>query len=169
MTTWFIVEHTPRGIPHADAFTERTYDLIEDFEREHVETDGPPLLPNAMIIASDLLLDAHGPEAAWDRLDLRAFLDRLASHAPDLLPYAGRLRDTLILFLEHLVRRGMVAAELVERARSVPLPREGRNRAERRFLARQARRRGRTSPEVDDDVRVILPTKAERRAQDDGS
>lgn len=166
MTIWFIVEHTPRGIPYADAFTERTYDLIEDFEREHVDTDGPPLLPNAMTIASDLLLDAHGPEAAWDRLDLRAFFDRLDSHAPDLLPYADRLRDTLILFLEHLARRGIVPPELVVTARAVPLPREGRNRAERRLLARAARH-GASARAVDDDVRVILPRDVERVADDE--
>jgi hypothetical protein len=167
MTIWLIVEHTPRGIPYADAFTERTYDLIEDFEREHVETDGPPLLPNAMIIASDLLLDTHGPEAAWDRLDLRAFLDRLGTHAPDLLPYAARLRATLLLFLEHLVRRGTVPPEVARRARAVPAPREGRNRAERRFLARQARRRGPSIPAVDDDVRVLLPRDIERVVDDE--
>jgi hypothetical protein len=168
MTTWFVVDYIPRGIPYADAFTERTYELIEDFEREHDESGGPPLLSNAIVIASDVLLDEHGPDAAWERLDMLVFLHQLADRAPALLPYAHRARAALVLFLEHLARRGIVPPEVALRARSVPPPREGRNRAERRFLARQARRRRRPilAP-ADEDVRVILPTKAERMAPDD--
>lgn len=166
MTTWLIVHHTPRGIPYVDAFTERTYDLIEDFEREHAETGGPRPLSNAMIIASDLLLDEHGPDAAWDRLDVAAFLDVLSSR-PDLFLHVRRLRATLILFLEHLERRGIVPREVVQRARAVPAPGEGRNRAERRFFARQARRRGASGAELD-DVRVLLPRDIERMVDDDG-
>jgi hypothetical protein len=159
MTTTFATTRIFRGISEHDAFTDQTYDLIDAFHDELAQTTGGQPLSNAVVMASDLLLDTYGAHASWQRFEMDAFFSHAVTNLDSFFPYFPRFKTTLIAFLEFLARRGIVTSEVPERARFVPAPMLFRNRLERR-IARSLARRARQPVPGEEDVRVLLPREA---------
>ncbi len=156
MTTTFSTTRIVRGIAEHDAFTDQTYDLIDAFHDEIARTTGGQPLSNAVLMASDLLLDTYGAHASWQRFEMDAFFSWALTGAEGFLPYFPSFKTTLLAFLEFLARRGIVTSEVPDRARFVPAPTLFRNRLERRIARRLARRARQPMP-GEEEVRVLLP------------
>lgn len=134
--------------PATERFTNRTYALLEKFSVD------PTPLNNIAIMASDFLLETYGPAARWRDLEVDALIARLDPMAPMFAGLIDRHRRALAEFarfadehegieLDPPTGDGTFITPLsvedqgpFDRGRSEAPP----NRAERRAMARQARR-----------------------------
>jgi hypothetical protein len=103
-----------------DAFAAETYRLLHAFAAELRATTGvgPPAAP--ILLASELLLDRHGDDAAWDRFEVGPFLRAVRATLPRTR--AHQHKATLVAFLAFLAREGTVEVDLVRRAELAAIP-----------------------------------------------
>jgi hypothetical protein len=102
------------------AFAAETYRLLHAFAVELRATTGvgPPAAP--ILLASELLLDRHGNDAAWDRFEVGAFLRAVRATLPRAR--AHQHKAALVAFLAFLARQGRLDEETVRRAELAPIP-----------------------------------------------
>lgn len=99
----------PTGDPVAEAFTDRTYALVEDFVEDFERTVGSPDAPvNYVLIASDFLLATLHEQASWERLDVRALQAFVCERMPSLAPQMPFLTVAMGAFYSFLCKRGVV-------------------------------------------------------------
>lgn len=72
----------PSGDPVLEAFTDRTHAWLDD-ARRIAEQAGFPFVTRTgggVLLASDVLIDLHGHDASWDRLDVGVLETWLHEH-----------------------------------------------------------------------------------------
>jgi hypothetical protein len=133
--------------PAAQRFTDRTYALIEKLIIE------PSVLRNLAVMASDFLLDHHGPEARWRDLEIDAlaayvrrqsamFAMLIERHRVELAEFARVADEHHGIELPPATGDGVFLSAIDDADLGADPARAAapRNRAERRSMARHARR-----------------------------
>ena len=99
----------PTGNPVAEAFTDRTYALIEDFVADFERSVGSRDAPvNFVLIASDFLLATQREEASWERLDVGELQTFVCERMPSLASQIPFLTVAMGAFYSFLYKRGVV-------------------------------------------------------------
>jgi len=99
----------PTGNPVAEAFTDRTYALVEDFVADFERSVGSRDAPvNFVLIASDFLLATLHEEASWERLDMRELQAFVCERMPGFAPQIPFLTVAMGAFYSFLYKRGVV-------------------------------------------------------------
>ncbi len=118
--SWLISMRIPSGDPVAEAFTDRTYELLEDFVADFEQSVGSPEAPvNFVLIASDFLIATQRGEASWERLDVRELQAFVCEHMPSLAPQIPFLTIAIGAFYSFLYKRGVVTQRCAIRVHDV--------------------------------------------------
>ena len=108
------------------SFEAETERHLAAFWHEITEPSSFRPMPSVIVMAAELLAREHGVDASWERFDMSAFFDHVVQRAYGFCAasQSERYHGTLVAFLAFLAERGVVASEVVERARAAPLPPE---------------------------------------------